>query len=60
MSQLEQYYNENINLDGERPFSELSPEEKQMIEGMWGFAFFKANEALKAAKKEVTDRLSLN
>lgn len=64
MSLLEQYYNECVDYLGNRPFSELTQEEKQMIEGMWGFAFFKANEALKefqkAAKKAIKDSLHLN
>jgi hypothetical protein len=59
-SQLERYYNENVDPDQRRPFNELTPEEIKIIEGMWGFAFFKASEALREAKEAIKKALPLN
>ena len=55
---LEQYYYENCYY--EKPFSELTQEDKKMISGLWGFAFFKASEALKEVKEAVKKTLHLN
>jgi hypothetical protein len=58
---LERYYNDCVrDVMGDREFVDLSEEDKKMIEGMWGFAFFKASEALKEAKQKVKEALCLN
>lgn len=57
---LERYYNENVDPWQTKPFKTLSEEEKKVIEGMWGFAFFKASEALKEANNAIKKLLPLN
>jgi hypothetical protein len=57
---LERYYNDRIDPYQARPFNTLSVEEKKMISGMFGFAVFRLNEALKEAKGAIKKSLPLN
>lgn len=57
---LKQYYYDRIDPDRVRDFDNLTDEEREMIRGMWGFAFFKASKALNDAKQKVADMLPFN
>jgi hypothetical protein len=57
---LKEYYYDHVDPDRSRDFDKLTIEEKTMIRGMWGFAFFRADKALKAAKQACSDALPWN